>query len=115
MVTYQATLVHLLKQSNDQLTSRQTHWAEKMTPYSVLMRILYKKRILNEATPMSRRPDFLSVDNLYRPNESLMCDGNVPGIMYFRNIPALLALSTLESLNVDDEFLTNLKGASFLV
>ena len=44
-----ATLVHLLKQSSDNLTDRQTNWVEKLMPYANIMRILYMKGILNEA------------------------------------------------------------------
>ena len=48
-----ATLVHLLKQSSDKLTDRQSHWVEKLMPYANEMRILYRKGILNEADPVS--------------------------------------------------------------
>jgi hypothetical protein len=71
------------------------------------------KGILNESYPVSQRPDFIPVENMYRPNESLRWDGNVPGIIYNGNDHALLALSTLESLNVDDDFLSQLKGVYF--
>ncbi len=60
---------------------------------------------------MSRRPDFYQIDNLYMPELNLWWDGNVPGIISNGNDPALLALSTLESLNVDEDFLSQLKGA----
>ena len=70
VVTDHATLVHLLKQSSDKLTDRQSHWVEKLMPYANEMRILYRKGILNEADPVSRRPDFLQID-LYRPEGSL--------------------------------------------
>ena len=49
----------------------QTHWVEKLMSYANLMRILCRKGIVNEADPVSRRPDFLSSDNLIRPDESL--------------------------------------------
>jgi len=111
VVTDHATLVHLLKQSSDKLTNRQTHWVEKLMPYANLMRILCKKGILNEVDPVSRRPDFLPNDNLYMPDESLWWDGKVHAIDTSGNGPTLLALSALEALNVDDEFLSNLKGA----
>ena len=45
-----------------------------------LMRILYMKGILNEADPVSRRPDFLPIDNMYTPDESLQWDGKVHDI-----------------------------------
>ena len=61
-----ATLVHLLKHSSDKWTDRQSHWVEKLMPYANVMRILYKKGILNEADPVSRRPDFLQID-MYKP------------------------------------------------
>jgi hypothetical protein len=66
-------------------------------PYANLMRILYRKEILNEADPVSRRPDFFPIDNLYMPDESLWWDGKVTDIDTNGNGPALLALSTLEA------------------
>jgi len=71
LVMDHATLVHLLKQSSDKLTDRRTHWVDKLMPYANLMRILYMKGILNEANPVPRRPDFLPIENLYMPDESL--------------------------------------------
>ena len=48
------------------------------------------------------------------PNESLCWDGNVHDIDTDGNDPALLALSTLEILNVNDDFfLSKLKGEFF--
>ncbi len=111
VVTDHATLVHLLKQSSDKLTDMQTQWVEKLMPYANLTHILYKKGILNEIDPVSRHPDFLPIDNLYKPDGSLWWDGKVPDIDTNGNVPKLLALSTLESLNVDDDFMSNLKGA----
>jgi hypothetical protein len=64
VVTDHATLVHLLKQSSEKLSDRQTHWVEKLMPYANFMRILYRKGILNEADPVSRRPDFHQIDEL---------------------------------------------------
>jgi hypothetical protein len=61
------------------------------------------KGILNEADPVSRRPDFLQID-LYAPRDNLWWDGNVPYIIYNGNDPALLALATFQSWNVDDDF-----------
>ena len=106
-----APLVHLIKQSSDKLTDRQTHKVEKLMPDANMMRILYKKGILNEADPVSRRPHFLPIINMYRPDESLWWDGKVPEIDTNGNGHALLALSTLESLNVADDFMSNLKRA----
>ncbi len=111
VVTDHATLVHLLKQSSEKLSDRQSHWVEKLMPHANFMRILYRKGILNEADPMSRRPDFHQIDKLYSLDLNLRWDGNVLDIIYNGNDPALLALSTLETLNVDDDFLSQLKGA----
>jgi hypothetical protein len=63
-------------------------------PYGNVMCILYMNGILNEADPMSPRPDFLSI-YLYRPEDNLWWDGNVPGIIYNGNDLALLALTTI--------------------
>ena len=52
----------------------QAQWVEKLLSYANLMRILYMKGILNEAEPVSRRPDFLPIDNMYMPDESLWWD-----------------------------------------
>jgi hypothetical protein len=49
----------------------QAQWVEKLLSYANMMRILYNKGILNEVDPVSRRPDFLPIDNLYKPDESL--------------------------------------------
>ena len=76
VITDYATLVHLLKQSSDKLTDRQSHRVEKLMPYANDIRILYKKEILNEADPVSRRPNFLQID-LYIPEDNLWWDGNV--------------------------------------
>ena len=59
---------------------------------------------------MSRHPDFLQID-LYKPKDSLWWDGCVPGIIYNGNDPALMALTTFQSLNVDDDFPNQLRGA----
>ena len=50
--SYHATLVNLLKHSSDKLTYMQTHWVEKLMPYANLLRIIYKKGILNEVDPV---------------------------------------------------------------
>ncbi len=71
VVTNHATLVHLLKQSSEKLTDRQSHWVEKLMPYDNFMRILYRKGNLNEADPVSRRPDFHQIDKLYNPDLNL--------------------------------------------
>jgi hypothetical protein len=78
--------------------------------YANLMRIFYTKGILNWADPVSRLPDFLPVDNLRGPDESLYWDGNVHNIDTYGNKLALLALSTLKTCNVNNDFVSKLKG-----
>jgi hypothetical protein len=65
------------------------------------------KGILNKADPVSRRPDFLQID-MYRPKDSLWWDENVLDIIYNGSDTTLLALTTFQSLNVDDDFLYQL-------
>ena len=79
-------------------------------PYANEMRILYRKGILNEADPASRRPDFLQID-IYIQEDIFWWDGNVPDIIYNGSDHALLALTTSQELNVDDDFLSQLKRA----
>jgi hypothetical protein len=112
VVSDHATLVHLLKHSSDKLTDRQTHWVDKLMPYANIMRIIYIKGFLDDADPVSRRPDFLPIDDdkLINTQEYLWWDGDVLAILNNDNEPALLALST-EILNVDVEFLAQLKEA----
>ncbi len=81
-------------------------------PYPNIMRILYIKGSLNEADPVSRRPDFHPIDNdkLYNTQEGLWWDIKVLNVMRSDNEPALLALLT-EELNVDVDLLARLKEA----
>ena len=65
-------------------------------PYANLMRILYMRGILNETDPVSRRPDFLPVDNLRGPDQSLLWDGNRHYIDTNVYNPAILTLSPLK-------------------
>jgi len=83
-------------------------------PYANAMCILYNKGILNEADPVFRRLDFLQFD-MYRPNDSLWWDGNVPDNIYNGMDPALLALTTFQSLNVDDDFPVSIERGVFLM
>ena len=57
---------------------------------------IYMKGIVNDANPVSRRPNFLPVDNLRGSDESLWWDKNVHDIDTNGNNPSFLALSTLE-------------------
>jgi hypothetical protein len=55
----------------EKLVDKQTHWVKKLMPSANLMRILYKKELLNEYGPVSRLHDFLPVDKLYMRGEIL--------------------------------------------
>ena len=78
------------------------------------MSILYRKGSVNEADPMSRRPDFFHPDDvkLRRPSEIFApwWGGNVLDMCYQNNDTALLVLSA-NIVSVDDDFLTKLKSA----
>ena len=78
------------------------------------MSILYRKASVNEAGPVSRRPDCFHPDDvqLRRPAEmfDLWWDGNVLDLCYHNNDTTLLVLSE-DILSVDDDFLTKLKSA----
>jgi hypothetical protein len=68
------------------------------------------KENLNEVDPVSRGPNFLPIDNMYMPYMRVF--GGIQKVIDIDthgNGLALLALSTLEALNVDDDFLSNLK------
>jgi hypothetical protein len=48
---------------------------------------------------------------MYREEDSLWWDGNVPDIIYNGSDPVLLALTKFQELYVDDDFMSQLKGA----
>jgi len=68
------------------------------------------KGVLSETGLVSRRLDFLSIDNMYMPDESPWWDGKLPYNDTNGTGCELLKLPTLESLIVDDDFLSKLKG-----
>jgi len=67
--------------------------------------------ILNEASLLDRRPDFLPVDILRKSDESLWWDENGLDINTNGNDPVIFELSKLEIINVDDDFMSKLEGA----
>jgi hypothetical protein len=113
-VTDHATLTHLLKQSSDKLTDRQVHRVERLMPFAQNMSILYRKGSVNEADPVSRRPDFFYPDDVQLRRQAemfaLWWDNNVPDLCYQNNDTALLVLFA-DNVFVDDDFLTKLKSA----
>ena len=113
-IDHATLLTHLLKQPSDKLTDRQVHWVERLMPFAQNISILYRKGFVNEAEPVSRRPDFLHPDDiqLRRLAEmfALWWDCNVFDLCYQNNDTALLVLSA-NNVFVDDDFLTKLKSA----
>ena len=83
-------------------------------PFAQNMSILYRKGSVNEADPMSRRPDFFHPDDvqLRMPTKmfALWWYGNVHDLCCKNNDTALLVLSA-NIVSVDDNFLTKLKLA----
>ena len=101
VVTDHATLVHLLKQSSENLTKRQAHYVERLMPYTGYMTILYRKGSANEADPVSRRPDFFLPDLC-----SIWWDGDVPEVCDAH----FLALDAVD-VSVDESFRQQLMEA----
>ncbi len=85
---------HLLKQWSVKLTDIQTRWLEKLIPYVNLMRIIYMKGVFNEAAPVSRRLNFLRIDDgkFYNTQDSLWWDKQLHDVSYNDSEPAILAL-----------------------
>jgi len=78
------------------------------------MSILYRKRSVNEADAVSRRPDFFHPDDVHlrKPVEmfALWRDGKVHDLCYQSNDTELFLLSA-DTVFVDDDFLIKLKSA----
>jgi hypothetical protein len=73
VVTGHDTLRHFLKQPNNKLNKRQARHARDLQPFVGWMTLAYRKGAMNEADPLSRRPDFVS-----HATFSLFWDGEVP-------------------------------------
>jgi hypothetical protein len=59
-VTYHDTLQHQLKQPNNMLNKRQARYLRDLQPLvGTMMTLAYRKGAMNEADPLSRRPDFV--------------------------------------------------------
>jgi hypothetical protein len=72
-VTYHDTLRHLLTHPNNMLNKRQTRYVRDLQPFVGSMTLAYHKGALNEADPLSRRPDFVP-----HATFPLFWDGEVP-------------------------------------
>jgi len=81
-------------------------------PFAQRMSIIYRKRSVNEADVVLRRPDFFHLDDVYMrmPIEmfALWWDGELPDLCYQSNDIVLLVLSA-DTVSVDDDFLTKLR------
>ena len=62
VITDHATLKYLPTQQN--LGRRHAPWINKISPYMNYMQILYRKGELNDADPLSRRPDLIGLAKL---------------------------------------------------
>ena len=58
LVTDHNTLMRLLTQKPADLSKWQVGWVETLMPLAYRLRLLYRKDNINEADPLSRRPDF---------------------------------------------------------
>jgi hypothetical protein len=58
-VTSHDTLRHLLKQPNNRLNKWQARYLRDLQPFVGSMTLAYRKEALNEADPLSQRPDFV--------------------------------------------------------
>jgi hypothetical protein len=67
------TLRHLLRQANNKLNKRQARYLRDLQPFMGSMTLAYRKGALNEANPLSRRPDFVPLATV-----PLFWDGEVP-------------------------------------
>jgi hypothetical protein len=73
VVTYHDKLRHLLWQPNNMLNNRQARYLRDLQSFVGSMSLAYRKRALNEADPLSRRPDFVP-----HAKPPLFWDGVVP-------------------------------------
>jgi hypothetical protein len=60
VVTDHGTVRHLLTQRNNKLNKRQARYLRGSQPFVGSIAFAYRKGALNEADPLSRRPDFVS-------------------------------------------------------
>jgi hypothetical protein len=79
VVTNQDTLRHLLSQPNNKLTKRQARYLRDLQPFVGSMTLAYRKGAMNEADPLSRRPNFVPHATI-----PLFWDGEVPSYRELR-------------------------------
>jgi hypothetical protein len=73
VITNHDTLRHLLGQTNNMLNKRQARYLRDLQPFVGSMTLAYREGALNEADPLSRRPDFVPHATI-----PLFWDGEVP-------------------------------------
>jgi hypothetical protein len=105
VATNHDTLRHLLRQPNNMLNKREARYLPDLQPFVGSMTLAYRKRALNEADPLSRRPYF--VPHAISP---LFWDGEVPSDRKLRRKSQLLFedaqlnLMTVNALHLSYEF-----------
>jgi hypothetical protein len=73
VVTNRDTLRHMLRQPSNRMNKRQARYLRDLQPFVGLMTLAYPKGPLNEADPLSRRPNFVT-----QATVPLFWDGEVP-------------------------------------
>jgi hypothetical protein len=80
------TVRHLLRQPNNRLNKRQARYLRDLQRFVGSMTLACRKGALNEAYPLSRRPDFVS-----HATVPLFWDGEVPSYRELRRKSQLLS------------------------
>jgi hypothetical protein len=99
------TLRHLLKQPNRRLNKRQASYLRDLQTFVGSMTLAYRKGVLNEADPLSRRQDFVP-----QATVPSFWDGKVPSDRELRRKSQLLLedaqlnLMTVNALQLSPEF-----------
>jgi hypothetical protein len=105
VVTNHDTLRHLLRQPNNRLNKRQARYLRDLQPFVGSMTPAYRKGALNEADPLSRRPNFVP-----QATFPLFWDGEVPSYRELRRKSQLLFedaqlnLLTVNALQLSPKF-----------
>jgi hypothetical protein len=85
VVTNHDTLRQMLRQPNNRLNKRQARYLRILQPFVGSMSLAYRKGALNEARPLSWRPDFV-----HHATIPLFWDGEVPSDRELRRKSQLL-------------------------
>jgi hypothetical protein len=99
------TLRHMLRQPNNMLNKRQARYLRDLQPFRGSMTLAYRKGALNEADPLSRRPNFV-----LQAAVPWFWDGEVPSDLKLRRKSQLLLedaqlnFMTVNALQLSHEF-----------